>query len=466
MHICKKVQNPPGQKSEKEVAAVSDVKFSPRLFHCSTFLLSGSTLHLRPSRLPARRLIVPVVPVNAQRTQELTWRTIIVILLVAVLMFGSGYLAFMKLTTTEPEPPKPEVRGIFFYMYEFPERNTPKNLTAFVEKAYNAGFNVILPFVIHAGGLADYRSKVVPNDEAYLGHFPLDVDPLKVVVQEAHRRGIKVWAWAVGFRTSRNVIEEHPDWGIVNDQGIDQSRGSLSASGYYYLSPASPGAREYIKSYIVELVTEYEVDGINLEDDFGFPQGVEADYGPSARTSFEGYLGRKVDRWPDDVVDGGPLRTKFQAWRSYVVTEFLEEIKTSVKAVNPSIVLSADVPRNGQWAMSAMGVDWFEWVKRDLVDVACPMLYHRDGALQFPIVWVKDQTIEMASVVRERSPRVKLMPCVGGAILYTKDMPGWEWVEAVKNAMRGGAKGVLVFADVCVDAARAWGDLEGYLTKE
>jgi len=109
------------------------------------------------------------------------------------------------------EPPKPEVRGVFLYMYEFPERSVARNLTSYIGKIRESGFNVVLPFVIHAGGLADYRSKIVPNDMDYLSGFKSDEDPLKIVVEECHRNGLSVWAWVVGFRTSRSVLLQHPD---------------------------------------------------------------------------------------------------------------------------------------------------------------------------------------------------------------------------------------------------------------
>jgi len=49
-----------------------------------------------------------------------------------------------------------QTKGIFMYMYDFPDRSRSKNLTSLIAKIRDSGFNVVLPFVIHAGGLADY----------------------------------------------------------------------------------------------------------------------------------------------------------------------------------------------------------------------------------------------------------------------------------------------------------------------
>lgn len=119
----------------------------------------------------------------------------------------------MLYRTKEGEPPKPEIRGVFLYMYEFPDRSIPRNFTTYLRKIKESGFNIVLPFVIHAGWLADYRSRIVPNDMDYLSNFKSDEDPLRIIIEESHRNGLKVWIWVVGFRTSREVLLQHPDWG-------------------------------------------------------------------------------------------------------------------------------------------------------------------------------------------------------------------------------------------------------------
>ncbi len=380
---------------------------------------------------------------------------------VMIVLLTAVSLLLLNRMMTREEPPKPEARGVFLYMYEFPNRSVARNFTSYVSKIKDSGFNIVLPFVIHAGGLADYRSKIVPVDTDYLSNFKSDEDPLKMVVEESHRNGLKVWAWVVGFRTSRSVLLQHPDWGIVNESGEDQlSHGSFHQWGWYYLSPASEGARNYIKSYIVELVEEYGVDGINIEDDFGFPPGIEADFSEDARRSFESFLGRKVQNWPRDVLVGGSLRGEWIDWRAKIVTDFLREIRDAVKQINPDVVLSVDVSHDSDWSRQAMGVDWSEWVRQGLVDVVCPMLYHRDNNM--PVKWVEDTVRSIVERVEKINGNVLVMPCVGGSLSTTGKMPGWEWVESVKGAMRGGASGVLVFADVCLDSSGAWVELANY----
>ncbi len=46
------------------------------------------------------------------------------------------------------------------------------------------------------------------------------------------------------------------------------------------------------------MVDEYDVDGINLEDDLGFRPGIEADFSENAKRSLEVYLDRSVRDCP------------------------------------------------------------------------------------------------------------------------------------------------------------------------
>ncbi|MGB9806890.1 MAG: glycoside hydrolase family 10 protein [Thermoproteota archaeon] len=355
---------------------------------------------------------------------------------------------------------KPKIRGVFLYMYDFPNRNIAKNFSSYIEKISESGFNIVLPFVIHAGGLADYRSKIVPNDLEYLSNFRADEDPLRMLVEEAHKRNIKVWAWVVSFRTSRDIIVNHPDWGVVDENNRSQLEGPIfSKYGWYYLSPVSKGAREYVKSYIIELVKNYNVDGINLEDDFGFPPGI-SDFSAYARSSFEFYIGKKVQSWPYDVLPGGDLRNEWINWRAKVVTDFLRELRNEIKNINPNVVISADVSYDPNWSKEAMGVDWVTWIKEGLVDVISPMIYHRDEGMN--VLWVKAMTERVVETVKNVSSYVKVIPCIGGSLATTKSMPPNEWIQATKATMLGNASGVLVFADVCLDASGAWNAFKEY----
>ena len=86
---------------------------------------------------------------------------------------------------------------------------------------------------------------------------------------------------------------------------------------------------------------------------------------------------------------------------------------------------------------------------------------HRDE--NQPPIWVywflKDKQRTLESV----GASVRPVPSVGGSLANTGSMPPAEWVEAVGWAVEAGASEVLVFVDVCLDKAGAWGALGSFM---
>ncbi|MEM4168503.1 MAG: hypothetical protein QXY99_00285 [Thermoproteota archaeon] len=58
-----------------------------------------------------------------------------------------------------------------------------------------------------------------------------------------------------------------------------------------------------------------------------------------------------------------------------------------------------------------------------------------------PVKWVEDTARSIVEQVEKSNSSVLVMPCVGGSLSTTGNMPGWEWVDSVKGAMRAGASG-------------------------
>lgn len=99
----------------------------------------------------------------------------------------------------------------------------PGNVIAMLDKAKAAGFNVIVPDVKNFHGLPFYKSQVTTQPASVRGRvFPPDYDFLRVVTQEAHKRGLRVHAgmnmFVEGQKDSSTRLGEayqHPDWQAV-----------------------------------------------------------------------------------------------------------------------------------------------------------------------------------------------------------------------------------------------------------
>ena len=129
------------------------------------------------------------------------------------------------------------------------------------------GLNTVLAQVRPFGD-ALYRSSLFPWSHLCTGVQGQDpgFDPLDVLLQEAHTRGISVEAWVNPYRlrssaamppnlADSNLANTHPEWVCTVDEGL-------------YLNPAEPAAADYVVQGMAELVQNYAVDGIHFDDYF------------------------------------------------------------------------------------------------------------------------------------------------------------------------------------------------------
>lgn len=136
------------------------------------------------------------------------------------------------------------------------------------------GLNTVLAQVRPFGD-ALYPSAIFPWSSVCTGTQGLDpgFDPLAVLVEEAHARGLRLEAWLNPYRlalndtvpgafSADNLATVHPEW-------VKQ------AAGGQYLDPSRQDVRDCIAAGVQEILDGYAVDGIHL-DDYFYPTTDEA----------------------------------------------------------------------------------------------------------------------------------------------------------------------------------------------
>ena len=349
-----------------------------------------------------------------------------------------------------------KLRGIYIYPYGWRDHGKPLNYSVVMKELADHGFNLILMYVISSSGKALYRSRVVPLDETFLSYFG-DKDPLEIIIKEAHRNGLKVWVWVRVGIVAKEVLEKNSHWSMV------YANGTLAyLKGVYRLNPACPEARKYVLSYIRELVERYDIDGVSLEDDLGFYR--ELSFDNYSKAFFIKYLEEKYNisevKWPDDVFK--KYWKEWHKWRCLIVTEFVEEIHRTVKSIKPNVVVSAavNVPYARRWEIGIYGRNWTQWAELKIIDALCFMIYHRDSG--FTVDWVKSEAAEIMKLVGEK---VEVLPIVGGAYIYTKDMKPLEWIQAILYAKDAGVKNIAIFHYVCIEGTKSMEKIGKLLNK-
>ena len=94
-------------------------------------------------------------------------------------------------------------------------------------------------------------------------------DPLEFLVDEAHKRGIEIYAWVNPYRYSPknsswgqselDYIHTHPEWLMTTDYET-------------VLNPGIPEVRQRVVDVCHEIVNNYDVDGL-VFDDYFYNQG-------------------------------------------------------------------------------------------------------------------------------------------------------------------------------------------------
>lgn len=136
---------------------------------------------------------------------------------------------------------------------------------AMLDNIRSLGATVVLAQVRPFGD-ALYPSDSFPFSHLCTGTQGQDpgFDPLALLVEAAHDRGLELEAWVNPYRLQAGGVPalcedspavQHPDWVKATDTGL-------------YLDPANPDVRQYIADGVEELCRNYAIDGIHFDDYF------------------------------------------------------------------------------------------------------------------------------------------------------------------------------------------------------
>ena len=97
-------------------------------------------------------------------------------------------------------------------------------------------------------------------------------DPLQIMLTEAHQLGLSVHAWVNPLRCQTDAqMEQMPEQYPISQWYADETkRGTwlVKSGDRWWLNPAYPEVRQLIADGVSELVTQYEIDGVQIDDYF------------------------------------------------------------------------------------------------------------------------------------------------------------------------------------------------------
>ena len=144
------------------------------------------------------------------------------------------------------------------------EEEYRSELSALLSEAAEQGINTVY-FHVHPNGDAYYNSELFPRGTYWDGNY----DPLAIALEEAHSRGISLHAWLNPLRLqTEEQMNALPD-SFITKQWTDSGNGYVKLiGGRWYLVPVYEEVRQLVSSAAEEILTQYKVDGIHIDDYF------------------------------------------------------------------------------------------------------------------------------------------------------------------------------------------------------
>lgn len=321
-----------------------------------------------------------------------------------------------------------------------------KDIETVLDSMQNAGINnVFIETYYH--GKTIFPSKTmekygfIKQYEDYVGF-----DPLRIWINEAHKRNIKVHIWFQTFYVGNKPPETHPEyilaqrpqWANYQKRNANSSTIAYSVSEHngYFIDPANPEVQAFLYELLCEIVHRYQPDGINL-DYIRYPQALSSNYAnydmsnwgytPYARNEFREIYG--VD--PMDIKPSDPLWNYWHYYRCSKVTNFVRKVSGLCRA--NKVELTAVIFPNRAGALDTKLQDWKNWSINNFVDGFTPLFLTCDDKTAMNL---------MEEVLRNKSASTKLY---AGLFVTFMNGSSADLIKQIHAARKYSLNGLILF---------------------
>ncbi|MBI1242359.1 family 10 glycosylhydrolase [Chrysosporum ovalisporum ANA283AFssAo] len=275
---------------------------------------------------------------------------------------------------------QPELRGVWLtnidsnllFERDCLQRCIPGNrLKNALQRLDDLKFNTVYP-VVWNWGYTLYPSQVAAK---VIGRA-MDPEPglqgrnmLKEVVTEGHKKGFKVIPWfEFGFMAPADSLlaKNRPQW---LTSGRDGSK--IVKEGIHervWLNPFHPEVQKFIQDLIVEIVRNYDIDGIQFDDHFGLPSELGYD-------AYTVALYKKEHRGQEPPQDF--KNPQWVRWRANKITDLMKRVFAAIKANGKDCIVSV-APNPQRFSYEYYLADWQRWERMGLVEDLVLQIYRDD----------------------------------------------------------------------------------------
>ena len=233
-----------------------------------------------------------------------------------------------------------------------------------ISRLADNGFTAILPNMLWAGA-SYYESKVLP------GAMPASErgDQIAKCLAACRKHGIQMHVWKVNW----NLGQAAPAEFVAQMRREGRLQADSNGGEEPWLCPSNPDNQKLEIDSMVEVVRNYDVDGIHF-DYIRYPDAGHC-FCAGCRKRFEQASGLEIKAWPGDVLSPGPVHQRWLDWRRDNITSVVKAVSEQARAIKPKIRLSAAVFSNWLTDRDSVGQDWKLWCEKGYLDFVCPMDY-------------------------------------------------------------------------------------------
>jgi len=339
----------------------------------------------------------------------------------------------------ESDTSEEEFRAVWISYLEFKSTGyTEKEFREHIETIFNEvaerNMNAV---VVHVRPFGDamYESDYFPWSKYVSGTQGKDpgFDPLEIMVEEAHARGLEFHAWLNPYRVtsgSTNVStlsKDNPARKYRTDSSKSNDRYVLSYSGNLYYNPSIKQVQSLIINGIKEIVRNYDVDGIHF-DDYFYPS-----LGKNFTSNFDA---KEYENYKKAQIAQDDSYLSISDWRRENVNTLVKNVYSAIKKINPEVVFGIS-PGGFMDALTADDkyyVDFETWLGHDgYIDYLCPQLYWSNDHSIYPYNDILDRFLDVP-----RNPDVKFYVGVAAykAGLKTEGTAWYKNAYVLRNMIR------------------------------
>lgn len=268
-----------------------------------------------------------------------------------------------------PQQPLAEIRGVWMTENDHNILRDRSKLQEAVSQLARLNLNTLYPVVWNSGYVL-YPSAVAQRADIqpFIRRGLQGQDILADLIAQAHRKGLLVIPWfEFGFMAppTSELALNHPEW---LTQRRDGSQTWIGAAGeVVWLNPFLPEVQQFITDLVLEVVTQYDVDGIQFDDHTSLPN--EFGYDRYTLALYRQETGKNAPANPRDA--------EWVRWRADKITAFMTQLNQAVKQRKPNTIFSVS-PNPYVTAYNTYLQDWLTWVRQGIVDELIVQVYRPD----------------------------------------------------------------------------------------